>query len=1207
MYQFVRYSRFAGILGCLYLVVGLTVAWAQTGQLPAGISVTGKRCTPDQECKSDSITFTDSTQATAYAWTFGDGSTGTGSAAKHVYQTANTYNVTLIRTVNGQPATISFTLNINTPPPSFIKWRTDTTICEGQTITLDPYASRTQSNYNYLWYPKGDTTQTLQVDSSGCYSVEVTDPNTGCSYQDRINVDVCGEKKQSQGSKWYFGNNAGLEFKDGSSPTPLTDGKLSTIEGSSSIANTKGQLLFYTDGTIIYDKDGNPMKSIIGHDTTAVTLGGNTHSTESALIVPKPTCRGCEYLYYVYTTSEVRGSKQLTYSIVDMRLNKGKGAVTNANIPVTTTPSTEQSASVRNDRDSTYWVITHDYGTNQFRIIHLTKDDNKQVTTYKGGQVIDSLTQAEGYVKIGPTDTTSTNNSERPMAVVLPGPPQNSIDLYTFNDSTGTLSFKRTIQLGPAPPKAYGVEFSPDGKSLYVTMLADTSANGSQNGASYIVKYDLSQTSDSLLTQSRTVVDSSTTRQYGALQVGSDGKIYVAVKGSTSLGVIENPNATALDSLQFNSQGQSLGGKVSQLGLPNLVANFNDPSSGPGLSHADTCANSPTTFQIGPNCPKLKETYTLTFGDGTAPKSFTSAQPQMHTYTTPGTYFASLHIVTKRSDGGICKDTLIRDTLTIVATPDAFTLADQTVCGKDVSLKIPVTAKQYVWVVNGRVASRQQEFVIPKTRYGFYTVIALAANGGCYQGDTLQVIIKKPPTLDLGPDSVFCQGTTYNLTVPQATWTTFQWSNGVTTKTNAITRAGTYTLVAQNAEGCINSDTITLRQLPKPVLRATLTNPTTCTSANGILDLTATPVGSYTFTIGTSTTALTTNTFRQTDLAAGTYAVIVIDERTCRTDSSFSLKNPDTPVVDAGQNTTFCTGTQPIRLTGNTPGNGYWLGTGVDSTGFFIPTGVLSGSTNQLTYNVLRNGCLGSDTITVAVNPSPQASAGPDVAFCANERVPIIATGTAAASFRWSDGTTGLTLRPQNSGRYIVTASLNGCNASDTVAVTVQAIPQVSITPQAYICPGDNESVILAANSPDQVSYYWPQLGDSTRTVRVSRSALYAVLVTNAAGCLVRDTVAVSDRCEPRLLVPDAFTPNSDGVNDTFEVFPTYTTDYDIKIFNRWGEIIFASDNAEQKWDGTYRGALYPSMLYPYVISYKSQYFPERPKAYKRGSILLIR
>ena len=89
--------------------------------------------------------------------------------------------------------------------------------------------------------------------------------------------------------------------------------------------------------------------------------------------------------------------------------------------------------------------------------------------------------------------------------------------------------------------------------------------------------------------------------------------------------------------------------------------------------------------------------------------------------------------------------------------------------------------------------------------------------------------------------------------------------------------------------------------------------------------------------------------------------------------------------------------------------------------------------------------------------------------------------------------------------------------------------------------------------------------------------------------------------------VPEAFTPNNDGVNDVLEVFPAYVTDYELRVYNRWGEVIFVTDNPEQKWDGSYKGEVYPPMLYPYVIIYKSESFPERGKLVKRGSVLLVR
>ena len=1205
----------------LLMLAGLSTAHAQSAA-PA-FQISGSACAADQECKTAPLTLTDPTRnVTNRRWDFGDGSPATlkDSVVQHGYAQPGVYMISLTRTVNGRDTTVTRPVNIYPSPQPFPKWKTDTTICIGEKITLDPYAGGpAPSGLRFLWYPKGDTTQSIQVDSSGCYSVEAIDVN-GCAYQDRINVDVCGEKKESQGVKWYFGQNAGLDFSGGGTPKPITDGNLSTIEGSSSIANSKGILLFYTDGITIFDKDGKPLKSLDPRDSAAtatpIPLGGNQRSTQSALIVPKPTCRGCEYLYYVYTTSEIRGRKILNYSVVDMRRNGGKGAIVEKNVPVSS-QGTEQSTSVRNDRDSTYWVVTRVFGTNRFEIRHLTRSESPGLTTYEGGQKIDSLAQAEGYIKIGPADTTGGNEGNRPMAVVIPGPPRNSVDLYTFNDSTGKMTFNRTLQLGPAPPKAYGVEFSPDGESLYVTMLADTNADGSLKGSSYIVKYDLNQ-KDSLLTNSRTVVDSSTTRQYGSIQIGPDGRLYVAIKGSSNLGTIENPNGGLLDSLRFNPGGQTLGGKNSQLGLPNLVANFNDNSSGPGLAYGDTCANEPTVFQISPNCPKLKEAYTLDFGDGTQPKSTTATQPIPHTYTKPGPYYVSLRIVTKTSAGGICKDTTIRDTLTIVETPPDINLgADTAICNKKgITLDLKVQAKVYVWLVSGRLVSRQKTLKLE--RPGYYLVVGIAANGGCFKSDTIEVQIKPVPSLDLGPDTVFCYRSAVSLRVPQQTWNRFAWSDGGTERTTSVSKAGTYTVTATNPAGCDNSDTIRVRELPKLTLRAALTAPRSCTSADGSIELTPSPAGTYLYAWSRGDGAtLPANTNRQINLPEGTYKISATDSlRGCKADTGFALKSSANtlslrPVVKDALCSTPNSGTISLTVAGGTGVSYTWLS---PANNPLATTPVFDRAAPGL-YNVQvtdANGCKALlDSIRVGLDSTGFARLGPDTLKCAGNVVRLEPRNpeTPGNVYQWSTGAVSRVISVTQTGSYslVVRNTQNGCVGRSSVRVNDRPAPVFAFTREAALCEGDRGNVQLSANGATGLRYLWLTSNDTTRAITVGQAGQYGIRVTDPQGCTATATARVLNLCEPRVNIPDAFTPNSDGLNDVLQVFTAYTADYEFRVYNRWGEVIFVSNNPEQKWDGTYRGAAYPAMLYPFVISYKSESFPERKRVVKQGSVLLIR
>ncbi|KAA9354015.1 PKD domain-containing protein [Larkinella humicola] len=1360
------YTGMVRRLGWMLLCWGLFAGMARA---QSGIKVSGKLCIPDPSCENGpAVMFADTVpNVRSRAWDFGDPSTAadTSTAAKpsYAYRNPGAYTVSLTRTLqNGSTLRTDTTITIGVPPTQFQNWRTDTMLCNGQKITLDPYPNGAPAGASYLWYPKGDTTRTIQVDSAGCYSVEVwigtqADKQKVCSVEDRINVQVCGQRPQQQGAKWYFGNNAGIDFSGGS-PSPLDDGKLNTIEGSSSISNTKGQLLFYTGGVLIYDKNGNLMKPLNPADTAQ--LQGSQTSTQSALIVPQPTCKGCEYLYRVYTTSEINGKKILSVSTVDMRYNQGTGAIIEKNTLVDSL-TTERLASVRNDRDTTYWVISHDYGNNKFQVYHVTKAGVEGPEEYALGMPHDTTTKGEGYMKIGPADT--TGNGNRPIAVVVPGPPTNYVEVFTFNDSTGVMTAGPAINIGPAPPKAYGVEFSPDGSKLYVSLQGDT-ANASQ-----ILIYDLTNPDPAAIEASKTVLDSTKSRQYGALQIGSDGKIYVAIKDGTSLGVIDNPNDELLAPATFDPNGLNLNGPTSQLGLPNMVANFNEPSNSPGFSYADTCAGSPTQFTVTPMCPPLKDNYTWNWGDNSAPFSSTATQAT-HTYNEPGVYSVSLRIVTMRSDGGICKDTVITQDVTIVRTPDPINLGpDIDSCKNMVTLDAKVEASVYIWIRNGRLIRGYNERTLPVTvpgSPGYNGIppgrfIVIAANGGCFSSDTINVTLRRPPNFTLGPDTTLCLNSSLTLTARGNAWNSFRWSNGTTERATTITQAGTYSVIVRDVNGCENTDTVAVVALPKPVVTAFMTPPTGCTTTDGSIRLS---VGSATvrrFEWRSGGQPLSDTTALLQGIRDGEYTVRIISDNACTVDTTLTLRsnnsievqaNPQTalctvpqsgsirltivrgrptefiwrdangavvgngsgltginggiysleardtggcldtlnnirvpvdttgfvslgpdrgkcigdtiqlstlvrapgdvylwnsgqttpsinvttagpyrltvrnsitgcrgsdevvvtfnakPVVEAGLPQEICANSPSFTLSGATPLGGFWTGRGVDSTGRFTPADSLAGPNPiVLTYSASQGGCVAFDRKIVFVQVPPTVRLGPDTTLCPSPTLRLAVTASAGATYRWSTGATTSSIQPTTSGSYSVVATSGACTATDEVKLTFLPLPTFDLTREVPLCVGDQGRAVLQVSGNSTLTYFWPHSGDSTPRITVLEVGRYAVRVTGANGCAAVDTAVVVDKCEPRVVLPDAFTPNGDGNNDLLDVFTAYVTDFELRVFNRWGEVIFVSNDPEQKWDGNYRGQAYPSMVYAYTVNFKSLYYPERPKVLKRGSILLVR
>src|SRR5690606_8782588 len=151
---------------------------------------------------------------------------------------------------------------------------------------------------------------------------------------------------QGQANNWYFGYNAGITFNT-NPPSALLNGMLSTSEGSATLSDAAGNLLFYTDGILVYDRTHAQMPNGFG-------LLGNPSSAQSAIIVPKP---GSSTNYYIFTVPE-SGNVGMRYSEVDMTLNGGLGDVLTSNKnTLLFAPSSEKVTAVKHANGLYYWVI----------------------------------------------------------------------------------------------------------------------------------------------------------------------------------------------------------------------------------------------------------------------------------------------------------------------------------------------------------------------------------------------------------------------------------------------------------------------------------------------------------------------------------------------------------------------------------------------------------------------------------------------------------------------------------------------------------------------------------------------------------------------------------------------------------------------------------------------------------------------------------
>ena len=144
---------------------------------------------------------------------------------------------------------------------------------------------------------------------------------------------------------------------------------------------------------------------------------------------------------------------------------------------------------------------------------------------------------------------------------------------------------------------------------------------------------------------------------------------------------------------------------------------------------------------------------------------------------------------------------------------------------------------------------------------------------------------------------------------------------------------------------------------------------------------------------------------------------------------------------------------------------------------------------------------------------------------------------------------------------------------------------------------------------PDASAYLW-QDGSTKAFFNVNKTGNYSVQVTDKYGCIKKDAVQITvqgcDKCE--LNIPSAFTPNNDGLNDVFRALPQCANiglrRFKMRIYNRWGQVVFTSNNIYKGWDGTYKTHSPDTGTYIYFIEYAFE--PNKPLT-KKGTVLLLR
>ncbi len=369
---------------------------------------------------------------------------------------------------------------------------------------------------------------------------------------------------QGETSNWYFGDGAGIHFNNDGSVTALTDGRLNTFEGCAAISDAVGDLLFYTDGIFVFNRDHNIMEN-------GTRLFGDSSSTQSAIIVPKPQDPDIFYIFTVDTSiSQNDPDRGLNYSVVDMSMNGGNGAVVQKNINLLQDCTEKIAAVVKDCSEESVWVVTLSSESGEppidfFNTYHAFEVNVTGVVTTSVKTTFSNLLiqDARGYLKL------SADGTKLVSANALSG-----LYLYDFDAETGVLSNQERLTINSPHKNSYGLEFSPNQQYLYVQSSNNNPAASPTGHFSALTQYDLLAPD---VSASQVILDTRPIYR-GALQLGENGKIYRALTqsyllGTTFLGVINNPNEKGA-AADYRHNAISLNGKTGTQGFPPFIQSF---------------------------------------------------------------------------------------------------------------------------------------------------------------------------------------------------------------------------------------------------------------------------------------------------------------------------------------------------------------------------------------------------------------------------------------------------------------------------------------------------------------------------------------------------------------------------------------------------------------------------------------------------------
>lgn len=554
-----------------------------------------------------------------------------------------------------------------------------------------------------------------------------------------------------------------------------------------------------------------------------------------------------------------------------------------------------------------------------------------------------------------------------------------------------------------------------------------------------------------------------------------------------------------------------------------------------------------------------------------------------------------------------------------VEHPIVTTNNNISICQGD-SVQLTTTgANTYTWSPTGGLSNPNIGNPVAYPSVSTQYIVTGTTSNGCIARDTILITVNPKPTITKSGDVTICQGTSTQLSVSGGvlySWTPISTLNNASIPNPIASPLTTtiYYITVTGSNSCINIDSIKVTVNPRPVISKSA-NSTICQKNS--IQLSAGGGVFYSWTpASTLNNPLIPNPIA-TPLNNTTYYVTVTDVNSCTNIDSIKISVNPLPIITKSPNVTICpnTSTQLIA-TGGLLYNWSPSATLNDPN---VPNPIATPSATTTYYVTVTDGnnCSNIDSILVSIKPAPIFTINPPVSACPADSAKLSAGGGDVYSWQPAASLNNPNIAtpkasPSNTTVYSVHITENTCNYSTILSTTLTILPLPFVKAIKYndiTCSQDYSQL----NASGALRYYWTPKNSLNNPNIASPIAspliptIYTVRGVDASGCSNYDSVYVNIDLtnKANYLMPNAFTPNNDGINDCYGIkYWGRILELDFSIYNRWGEIVFHTNNPSECWNGMYNGVPLPSAVFVYTIKAKTIC---NNYVYKKGTFVLIR